>query len=299
MTVCDIVVALRSVTAGPWSLFAKNSDRPPDELQRYEWHHPRVDHAAQRTTYLELPAWRGDIHGCLLSRPAWMWGAEHGVNDAGVAIGNSTVYTRRDPRAAPDGLTGMDLVRLGLERSSTAGEAVEVITTLIERHGQGGSGHDPAEGRRRPYWSAFVVADAVTGFVIDTSGDEWAVMQIDDAVAVSNRTSVPGFDELHRHPRQPVERFVEPRLAAAGRTLADRPVGVESVQQLLRSHDAADGGWSVCMHAPGVQATMSSMIVALAPAAPPEVWALLGSPCEHDYLRFSLEDAVDAVVALS
>jgi len=33
----------------------------------------------------------------------------------------------------------MDLVRLGLERSATAKEAVEVIISLLEKYGQGGS----------------------------------------------------------------------------------------------------------------------------------------------------------------
>ena len=41
-----------------------------------------------------------------------MWGLEHGVNEAGVAAGNATIYTTLDPRGVPDGLTGMDLVRL-------------------------------------------------------------------------------------------------------------------------------------------------------------------------------------------
>jgi hypothetical protein len=35
----------------------------------------------------------------------------------------------------------MDLVRLALERAVTATDAVAVITGLLERHGQGGTGH--------------------------------------------------------------------------------------------------------------------------------------------------------------
>jgi secernin len=38
------------------------------------------------------------------------------------------------------GPTGMDLLRLGLERGRTAKQAVEIITSLIERYGQFGSG---------------------------------------------------------------------------------------------------------------------------------------------------------------
>jgi len=36
-----------------------------------------------------------------------------------------------------NGLLGMDLLRLGLERGKTAQEAVNVITSLLEEHGQG------------------------------------------------------------------------------------------------------------------------------------------------------------------
>ena len=39
-------------------------------------------------------------------------------------------------------VAGMDLLRLGLERARTALEGVEVITRLLEEHGQGGQCSD-------------------------------------------------------------------------------------------------------------------------------------------------------------
>ena len=69
----------------------------------------------------------------VLSKPAWMWGAEMGANEHGVAIGNEAVWNRlSDPvyDAVPR-LLGMDLLRLGLERGRTAYEALQVITTLL------------------------------------------------------------------------------------------------------------------------------------------------------------------------
>jgi hypothetical protein len=211
----------------------------------------------------------------VLSRPAWCWGAEHGVNEAGVAIGNTTVYTTLDPRGPGlggpglegSGLNGMDLVRLALERADSAAGAVEVILRFIDTVGQGGSGHDPvAVPGGRPYWNSFLVADPSHAFVIDTSGRETSVQRVDDVRAISNRTSIPGFDEQHRHPRQPVERLVDPRWHASNAVLASRPVTVASLQQHLRSHDTcAEPGWSVCMHADGVQCTTASMVCELSP----------------------------------
>ncbi|MEJ7584636.1 MAG: hypothetical protein WKF43_11250 [Acidimicrobiales bacterium] len=33
--------------------------------------------------------------------------------------------------------------------------------------------------------------------------------------AISNRTTIAAFDQSHRHPAQPVERLVDPRLGAS------------------------------------------------------------------------------------
>src|SRR3954447_1182113 len=136
--VCDCLVALAPATADGVTLFAKNSDRPPPERQLIERHESR-DERATTTTYLTIDGHQGPTVAFIGSRPEWMWGVEHGVNASGVAIGNATIYTTLDPRGTRPGLTGMDLVRLGLERASTAAGAVDVMTALLERHGQGGS----------------------------------------------------------------------------------------------------------------------------------------------------------------
>ena len=296
---CDCLVAMPSATGGD-TLFAKNSDRPPAERQVVQWSPTRRDGSTTQATHIRVASPSTDTIGCLLSRPAWGWGAEHGVNEAGVAIGNTTVYTTRDPRGAANGLTGMDLVRLALERARDATAAVDVVTGLLERYGQGGSGHDPAlvpEGR--PYWNAFLVADSTNAFVIDTSGSQWAVEQVLDVRAISNRTTIASFDETHRHPRQPVARLVDPRWHASQRMLARRPVTVERMQAHLRSHDSCgDPGWSVCMHVEGVQATTASMIVTLPSDRAPHVWALTGSPCTREYRSFSLLEAPSTDFAL-
>lgn len=49
-------------------------------------------------------------HAVILSRPAWLWGAEMGANEHGVCIGNEGVWTK-EPVGEEEALLGMDLVR--------------------------------------------------------------------------------------------------------------------------------------------------------------------------------------------
>jgi dipeptidase len=289
-SMCDCLVALPGSTAGGATLFGKNSDRPPDELQVLE-RYP-ADRRAEpvRATHLEVDPGDGETIGLIGSRPWWMWGLEHGVNEAGVAIGNETIYTTEDPRPYPPALTGMDLVRLGLERATTAADAVGVITALLERYGQGGTGH---LGKVRPYWSSFLIADPTDAWVVETSASTWAAERVTATRAISNRTTIPGFDAAHRHPRQPVETLVDPRLDASRAVLAraeagGAPLTVADLQRHLRSHAGGDDGWTVCMHVDGVEATTASLVAELRPSDAPEGPAparfLLGSPCTSIYV---------------
>lgn len=297
---CDTLVALAPATAsadgaGGVTLFAKNSDRPPDEEQRLVWVPPRRDTSPVRATHVEVAPLAGDTVGCVLSVPTWCWGAEHGVNDAGVAIGNEAIYTTLDPRTVPPALIGMDLVRLGLERAVTATEAVAVITELLHRYGQGGTGHDPAGvGGPKAYWSSFLVADPVSAFVIETSGRTFAVEAVTRTRAISNRTTITAFDIEHRHPRQPVAQLVDPRWHASQAVLAAEPVTRSAIEAHLRSHDSCSiEGWAVCMHAVddrgrAVEDTTASMIAELPVGDAPTIWTVEGHPCRHEYREMRL-----------
>ena len=290
---CDCLVALAPATHAGVTLFAKNSDRPPAEVQEIGWFPARHDIRMLRVTHIEIAAAKHGTFAAVLSRPRWCWGAEHGVNEAGVAIGNESIFTRIDPRTVPVGLTGMDLVRLGLERADTAAAAVEVMTALLERHGQGGTGHDPAVvPAGRPYFSSFLIADPHDAWVLETSGSIWEAERVDRTRAISNRTTIASFDAAHRHPRQPVEDLVDPRLAASTSVLAQGDVTIDDLKRHLRSHDSGGSpGWSVCMHVPGVESTTASMIAELPAEGAPVAWMLLGSPCEHDYRRIEVSSA--------
>lgn len=68
-----------------------------------------LTHFCLQCTYIQIPQVER-THAVVLSKPAWMWGAEMGANDQGVCIGNEAVWTR-EPVAPGEALLGMDLVR--------------------------------------------------------------------------------------------------------------------------------------------------------------------------------------------
>ncbi len=190
---CDTMVALPPATASGSVLFAKNSDRERNEAQFLDLV-PATRHeagSALRCSYIEIPQ-VARTHAVLLSRPFWCWGAEMGANEHGVAIGNEAVFARLPANRTP-ALVGMDLLRLGLERSTSAAEAVDVMTGLLERHGQGGNcGHL----HEHYYDNSFIVADAREAFVLETIGRMWAVERCPPIRAISNALSIgPGAIE--------------------------------------------------------------------------------------------------------
>src|SRR6185503_8858720 len=87
------------------------------------------------------------------------------------------------------GLLGMDLVRLGLERGSTAYEALETIAGLLEKPGQGGSARfwDPdAAG----YDNSFIIADPREAWVLETCGRDWVARRATGRNSISNMPQI-------------------------------------------------------------------------------------------------------------
>ncbi len=163
--------------------FAKNSDREPGEAQLVvRIPAEAVDTGTRlKTTYIEIDH-VPHRNGVILSKPFWIWGAEMGANDHGVVIGNEAVFTRLVDDE--EGLIGMDLLRLGLERGNSADDALRVMTDLLELHGQGGTcGY---RDKRLRYDNSFIIADAGRIWVLETAGRHWAAKTIDTFAAISN-----------------------------------------------------------------------------------------------------------------
>jgi secernin len=193
---CDTFLALQTVTADGAVIFGKNSDREPNEAQALEYQPAQFfsDPQTVQCTYRAIPQVK-ETHAVLLCRPFWMWGAEMGANEKGVVIGNEAVFTRM-PVDKGGGLTGMDLLRLALERSASASQALEVIAGLLSDHGQGGiCGY---EDKRFAYHNSFIIADSREGWVLETAGSLWAAVKVRDFYAISNALTIgEEFDESH------------------------------------------------------------------------------------------------------
>jgi len=228
-----------------------------------------------------------------------MWGAEAGANEYGVVIGNEAVFTRQ-PYAAT-GLTGMDLLRLALERSATAERAVEVITALLEAHGQGGGcGH---EHRAFTYHNSFLVADPQGAFVIETAGRRWQAERVTRAWSVSNGLTLPGMVAEREFTRTWLSqcRIRRERTLAA----ASAAAGVGDLVRALRDHGAAsepryrllNGAMAApCMHAGGLIAasqTTASWVSELKPGGVRHWVTGTAAPCLSLFKPARVEEPLD------
>lgn len=198
---CDTFVACPDVATDGAMLLGKNSDRPAGECQplRYWPRRHAAPGARLRLAYLEIPE-AEHTWAHLGASPYWCWGHELGLNEWGVAIGNEALFTRdlaehisahRAGQSMPQGMLGMELVRLGLERATTAAGAVAVITDLLSAHGQWASGVPGRPIDDGAYDNSYLIADPHEAWVVETSGHRWAARQITAGTyAISNQPTI-------------------------------------------------------------------------------------------------------------
>jgi secernin len=331
---CDTLVAVGDATAAGVTLFGKNSDRKRGEcqplLQFAEASHPEKSRVC--CTHIEIPQ-VAETYRVLGHSPWWVWGFEHGVNEHAVAVGNLHVFSNEHIEEAP-GLIGMDLVRLALERGRSAREALEVIATLIEYYGQGGSADGPGTDG---YHNGFLLADAEEAWILETSnrhwaarrarldscsnhyslGDDWEIAsrdfesfargqgwwrnhgRVNVATAYRNR-AVPASISEKRYQRSQ-------QLLELGRGRHD----VASFTRMLRDHGAGQTVWSpsgdaaqdfcstLCAHTDPISWTTASLVAELPTEAvqPWPVWVSFGTPCTGIFLPVYVTGVIPAALA--
>ena len=321
---CDTFVALPSHTASGNLIFGKNSDREPNEAQAIV-HFPacRPDSRMLRCTFIEIPQ-VAHAHQVILSKPFQMWGAEMGANEHGLVVGNEAVFTKVKFSRSNNGLTGMDLVRLSLERCESAKQAVQTITELVETYGQDACGG--YRNKRFFYHNGFLIADTDSAWVLETAGRHWVAQRVDGFRSISNGLTVESDYDLISSGA--IESALQNRWARSRdsfnfrsaysdwlftrgshcRTRQGRSTQMGEARKgrfaisdaiaILTSHDRSSpqfrpsksGSGSICMHATGItnpSQTTGSMIVELRASQPATVW-LTGTsmPCLSVYLPF-------------
>lgn len=200
---CDTWVAMKDATASGQVMLGKNSDRPLFDAQ------PLLFSAAQAWppgTLLELEYCTvpqvEEVYATLGSSPYWCWGYEEGINEHGVVIGNEAIPTKtfraaaeqyRQLGAAACGLLGMDLVRLALERSRTAAQAVDTLGVLIEEYGQFGSAVPAKPHDLGGYDGSYLIADPHEAWIVEAVGRRWVAQRIPHGTAsISNQPTIRG-----------------------------------------------------------------------------------------------------------
>ena len=295
---CDTfyIPADNSTTGYP--ILAKNSDREPNEAQHL-LHIPRRFHAGSsvRATFVTLP--HSELrHAVILSKPFHMWGAEMGINEHGLSIGNEAVFTRIPFAKKNNGLTGMDMIRLALESCTTAAEARDRICAWTVSPGQDACGG--YQDRNFFYHNSYIIADPREAFVLETAGPHWAWKRLTGFHAISNRLSlsadydrasegVMGKDFAATFSAPLLSRLSKGRQRKAlctnkaAEIIAQRPFTIADAFSVLRVHHVEEGFLphhagmdNLCLHAHGLltpSQTTGSMVMELRAQGRPQVWA--------------------------
>jgi len=305
---CDTLVALPTITKAGNLLLAKNSDREPLEAQALlHVLHQHPTEKRLKCTYIEIPQVT-ETNECILSKPFQMWGAEMGVNEHGLVIGNEAVFTKVKFEKKNNGLTGMDLLRLALERCKTTAEAISCITSLLEQYGQDANGG--YKNSNFYYHNSFLIADTQSAWVLETAGKEWATEKVKDLRSISNKLSIDEPYQISKSARSFAQSkgwwktgthfsfqkaysdwFYTRMGSAASRqscttSLSRQHIGqlkASDCIQILQTHNLDDTHFkpskantgSVCMHATGLlnpSTTTGSMVAEIRSAQPHTIW---------------------------
>jgi dipeptidase len=323
LLMCDTFIALPSVTGTKNLIFGKNSDREPNEAQAII-RFPRMKHSTKtlQCTYIEIPQVE-ETFEVILSKPFGMWGAEMGVNEYSVTIGNEAVFTKVKFNKSNNGLTGMDLLRLALERSKSAKGALNCITDLLKIYGQDACGG--YENKDFFYHNSFIIADSQEAWLLESAGGEWVAEKVKGFRSISNgltigedydlisenaiafaqekgwyKTGKFNFMKAYSDPLMSWASGckIRQKTTSLGANQAD--FSVKSAIEILSSHHLSEPNFAphkasthdVCMHTTSLlnpSHTVGSMIVEIRPDEQPTIWLTgTSNPCLSIYKPFFL-----------
>jgi len=321
MDSCDTFVSIPTVGT---CIFGKVSDRPANEPQNLIFV-PRARHQQHETvkcTYISIPQ-VPITNSVILSQPFWMWGAEIGVNEHNVAIGNEAVFTKlTNDRGDAPGLIGMDLLRLGLERGNTARQSLDIICNLLEQYGQNGNCKYDAKFE---YDNSFIICDKDEAFVLETADKLWAVERVATGSFrhITNKLSIrkpdfmsPGlihfvkqqgwwdgqkteFDWMHamqdqRLPDVAGRKRAMDREALGQQSIGKVPQTAQEMISILRLHGATPSDCGFCQHGgSGLSASMAAQVSVLGKKVE-HYFTVTPRPCESAFKLYKFGEPIPA-----
>jgi secernin len=268
---CDTFVVMQNKTTDGAIILGKSADDQINEAH-YVLHvpHKKYPRGMQvRATHLMIPQ-AEETNEIVLHKAFWYWGGEEGINEHGLSIGAEAAYSTLTGTETKDGLIGVDLLRIALERASTCTEAIELMARLLKEYGQGGnieiSGNSEVD-------LTYLISDVKEAWILEMAGREYAAKKVQDFDAISNHYMLEKDWGISSLPVQPGEvawgetynvKEIVPALGARERRncslnsiqKAVQPFGVKDGFDLLREHGenyhpATSGEVPrvVCMHA--------------------------------------------------
>ncbi len=284
MNSCDTLSIDKGYFSSNQNFFGKNSDRPLGEAQPLVFY-DAAEHAPGdmvKCTHLTIPQVK-HTYATMGCQPYWIWGYEIGVNECGLAIGNEAEGSRCEEETE-EGLLGMDMLRLALERAATARQGIDIIASLLKEYGQNANASMLFDKR---YENSFMLVDPKEIWLLETAGRHWAAKRVTDWAAISNSYTIgqsfdlcsDGLEQYARNHRfigvnevfdftrayiapAPLQReaFVRWNRLRQLMGQAAKPMCAEDVKNIFRDHYEGEltaprfGGCygsciSICMHA--------------------------------------------------
>ena len=169
----------KALASGSGTIIAKNRDLGSQTLSEIGLHqaakHPKG--AVYKAAYIDIPETE-KTYKFVGSRTAGRWGYGMGVNEYQVTVADNDAPSR-DILGFVKSLHDNDLVRLILERASTAREGVDVIAALVPKFGQAWNG------------IIYEIGDPNELWVVAITGPRWVAKKYTDTVtARSNQYQI-------------------------------------------------------------------------------------------------------------
>lgn len=270
---------------GKGGIFAKNSDRSCNEPNLVQFiPGGETGGAPVACTYISVPQ-EEKKYSVLLVRPSWIWGAEMGINEFGVVIGNEAVFTKSKDKKI-ERLLGMDILRIALERAENAKEGIGEIIRALTKFGQGGN---CAFDKKFYYDNSYLVADKNEAYIIETAGYDYKTRKLAGYGNISNRLSIEEDNFAERHTNKLITNFAGAlkRQNCACNSIKNAE-NIRDVFATLRTHDTDDRNKlykkgsvsSVCMHQSMLGDHTTGSMVVDSREAIPVIWITGSStPC--------------------